>query len=84
MVVTSVRNRTCCSAHAYVVVGENGELRADGVHRRGVHEAAALCQADGGVREPLPPFGYSQSCSRAYRAASWRVRVWVFCIALDR
>ncbi len=28
--------------------------------------------------------GYSQSCSRAYRAASWRVRVWVFCIALDR
>ncbi|ROS44182.1 hypothetical protein EDD35_6615 [Amycolatopsis thermoflava] len=46
--------------------------------------AAALWQADGGAHEPLPPFGYSQSCSRAYRAASWRVRVWVFCIALDR
>lgn len=30
------------------------------------------------------PKAHSQSCSRAYRAASCRVRVWVFCIALER
>jgi hypothetical protein len=64
-----------------------GRLASAVTRLRGdAREAAALRQADGCVHEPLPPFGvgYSQSCSRAYRAASWRVRVWVFCIALDR
>ncbi len=32
----------------------------------------------------LSGLAHSQSCSRAYRAASCRVRVWVFCIALER